>query len=38
MQSLVDVDDDSLAALWDADFLFGPKTTTPRLENYVPDP
>jgi hypothetical protein len=26
MQAIVDVDDASLPALWDTDFLFGPKT------------
>jgi hypothetical protein len=34
MQALVDVDDASLPALWDADFLFGPKTDSGE-DTYV---
>jgi hypothetical protein len=28
MQSILNVDDNALPALWDADFLYGPKTLT----------
>jgi hypothetical protein len=34
MQTIVDVDDASLPALWDADFLFGPKTASGE-DTYV---